>query len=267
MLRYLQHGVRDFVKHPDLRVRRLNWEFFARLSGDCWPSFSDRAKRPEAAEALNFWVIPPEVPYRWMSAGGVVRRVVLQFSAVPDLLAESMPADGHLARALGPTELAEIERVADELEPHMREPDQFTGLRCERAVLDLTLLALNDRPRQVQQTLPRIGQERYERATAWYSAHLKARPTVQQVADAVHVSPSQLRRHFEEAAAASPKQIFTKLRLQKACEYLATTSMTLDEVASHCGFHGATDFCRVFARTHHTTPNHWRRQINQRGPA
>ena len=96
------------------------------------------------------------------------------------------------------------------------------------------------------------------------AAEIGRNPSVKEVAEAVHVSPSHLRRLFAEVRSASPKELFRRARLEKAQDLLGRTSLTLDEIARHCGYASASHFCREYKTVHHFTPSTWRRRLIDR---
>jgi AraC-like DNA-binding protein len=100
-----------------------------------------------------------------------------------------------------------------------------------------------------------------ERAIEWYLSHLHERPTLEALADVVHVSTAHLRRQFQLVYNQSPHFVLTHLRLEKAAELLATTGETLDVVARRSGFNSASDLCRVFRRRFKAYPTEWRTHV------
>jgi AraC family transcriptional regulator len=88
------------------------------------------------------------------------------------------------------------------------------------------------------------------------------RPSLKQVADAIHLSPSHVRKLFYDTMKIGPKAVFVKMRLERACDILATTSSSLDVVSSQSGFLDAVDFCRVFKKGHLISPGAWRKQVS-----
>ena len=96
----------------------------------------------------------------------------------------------------------------------------------------------------------------------WFNARIEQRPTLSAVAAAVHVSPAHLRRQFRLVFGKAPHAVFTRLRLEKAAQLLATTTAKLDVIARQTGFSSASDFCRVFHRCFKVYPNVWRTYLS-----
>jgi AraC family transcriptional regulator len=259
MLRYLVSGPRNFSSYPDALAKRLNWEFFAVSEGAIFPLFSDR--RIKSPRDCNFWVIPPNIQYVWQG-GGACYRTAIHVAYTPSVLAEEVKRRRIIALRLSPEEMQQVKTIAQRLLGHYSEPNQFSLVVVEHAVLELTLLALKGVKARPQSTLATFKRERVDRAISWYDAHMHARPSLGQVADAVHISPSHVRKLFYDTLKVSPQKVFKKMRLQRACDILSTTSLTLEQVASQCGFFNAGDLCRVFRRTRRISPGAWRKSIS-----
>ncbi|MDP3073015.1 MAG: helix-turn-helix transcriptional regulator [Opitutaceae bacterium] len=93
----------------------------------------------------------------------------------------------------------------------------------------------------------------------WYKEHLHEAPKLERIAKEAHVSVSHLRRLFHEYFRKSPKLVLDNVRLETASALLATSTATLEDIASRTGFRSITDFCRVFKKRYGHPPNEWRR--------
>lgn len=260
MLRYFNYGPRNFRQLPDVPTKRFNWEFYIVFNGRLLPE--PLARKVPRAATKNFWILPPGVHYCWEYHEPIVDRASFQFSYVSKLLQDTVAASGFLALTLASDQLAKVRSLAEEVDVYYRKPTALAGLVFERAMLDLSLLALRDQQYIVQQNLSNLAGERVERAIAWYREHMAECPSLKEVADGTHISASHLRRHFYVETGNSPSQTFLALRMRKASEVLTSTSLTLEEVAPLCGFSSAADFCRVFKKYYKTTPHVWRRKAS-----
>ena len=105
----------------------------------------------------------------------------------------------------------------------------------------------------------RISRRHYDRAR-WYMDGHYARPvTVQDVADYVGLSRSQLFRVFEVCEGASPKAVLTSLRIRHACRLLAETDMTVEEIAQQVGLASAQRLGVVFRTNMGVSPTEYRK--------
>ena len=78
------------------------------------------------------------------------------------------------------------------------------------------------------------------------------------VARHVGVSESWLRREFQRHVRFSLSSEIHRLRVQDACDLLATTSLPLKTVADAVGFGSENYLCNVFARDLGVSPGEWR---------
>lgn len=258
MLRYFAYGVRNFGRAPDYSDFRLNWEFIVTFRRGVRPVFPDDPRRADAK--ANFWVMPPNLRFHWSFPAANVERAVFHFPLVPEPLEELVRRQGVFHRQLSLSELAEVRRIATAAGAALARRDRLSTLHFQRALLDLTLLALrNEAPAPGGSTLETQVADRVERAVAWYREHLPAAPKLEEVASAQSVSVSHLRRLFHCYYRRSPKAIFDRVRLETAAALLATSTATLADVSGRCGFRSISDFCRVFKKRFGHPPDEWRR--------
>ena len=69
-----------------------------------------------------------------------------------------------------------------------------------------------------------------------------------------YISRSSLQRYFLRYLGVSPKQYLLDLRLNKAVELLASDTMSVAEIAEHCGFKDEKYFSRIFKQSYGITP-------------
>jgi AraC-like DNA-binding protein len=79
-------------------------------------------------------------------------------------------------------------------------------------------------------------------------------------------SPSHFCRAFKRAAGHPPIEHFNRLKIRKACGYLATTGMRVKEIADRLGFDDPYYFSRVFRRLAGVPPAAYRAQVGERLP-
>lgn len=81
---------------------------------------------------------------------------------------------------------------------------------------------------------------------------------VEQLADDLCMSRSNLYIKLKKLTGDSALQFVHKIRLEKACELLRGTQMSITEIAQEAGFGSAAYFCTCFKREKGKTPNQWR---------
>jgi AraC family transcriptional regulator len=257
MLQYLNQGFRRFGTHPITPHARLNWEFYAVLSGRCAPVLPNAPEQSLRSSAL--WVFAPWQVHGWRGEDGKECRVVcFHFAFAPSPLDEIVREEAYHVSQIGEQQCRRLVSLAEELRPHFEQPMRLSHLHFQKALIELTLMALEMVAREPLPELAQTRNQRVEAALVWFLEHMSASPTIEEVAENVHISASHLRRLFMLARQESPQSAFKRLRLQRAMELLSETNLKLDGVAAQCGYGSSSDFCRAFRHEFHISPGDWR---------
>jgi len=78
------------------------------------------------------------------------------------------------------------------------------------------------------------------------------------LATLVNLSPSRFRHLFKHETGTSPRQYLRELRFRKAETMLATTFMSVKEIAESIGLVSVTHFMKDFKERHGMTPRAYR---------
>ena len=84
--------------------------------------------------------------------------------------------------------------------------------------------------------------------------------TVEQLASVVQMSRSAFSDRFREVVGEAPLQYLTGWRMQKACQMLRETKLSVKEVAKLVGYESVTSFSTIFKRHTEASPAAYRRQ-------
>jgi transcriptional regulator GlxA family with amidase domain len=104
-----------------------------------------------------------------------------------------------------------------------------------------------------------VQDDRIRHVVALMTQH-RARPlAVSELARAVNMSPSYLRRLFRAHVGMSPFDYCRLLRLEHAHMLLQTSFMSVKEVMAASGWNDPSHFCREFKRRFGTSPGGLRR--------
>lgn len=131
-------------------------------------------------------------------------------------------------------------------------PDQAALLACLATELDLRLR--------------RAAQQRRDRPAALVAEaeailDSEASPLrIGRLAARLGVAASTLRAAFQARQGCSPTHAVARLRARRAAGLLATTPLTLDQIAERCGYHSASHLSRWIRRLHGCTPGALRRR-------
>jgi signal transduction histidine kinase/ligand-binding sensor domain-containing protein/DNA-binding response OmpR family regulator len=81
---------------------------------------------------------------------------------------------------------------------------------------------------------------------------------VKEMAEELHLSPSQLNRKLSAVTGISPNRYIRTIRLAKACELLKTPDLTITAIAMDTGFQDPDYFSKVFHKELGCTPTQYR---------
>ncbi|NBA94874.1 helix-turn-helix domain-containing protein [Pseudomonas sp. R5(2019)] len=90
---------------------------------------------------------------------------------------------------------------------------------------------------------------------------------ISDIARQVNLSVDTLERLTKEVFQLTPKQILLKARIDKACELLESSAMSITDIASECGYSDHSAFSRQFKAASHCTPQQYRLNAKSATPA
>jgi AraC-like DNA-binding protein len=262
MLTYVSSGTRAFGERPIAPYRRESWEFYAILRGRAAPLFEDaHVLSPLMRDTI--WVFPPGHAHGWRGELGRSAGVaVFHFLRVPAALeAKVNEQGGVLAVSLSRKARRRVTMLAHELQPLLWERGALRDLQAERVAIELSLLILESGRRRENQGGAHALEDRVSLAERWFAEHLEERPSLEQIACRLGVSPGQMRRLFVMVRGASSKAVLERIRLTRAEALLAGSDLKLSAVAAMSGYASASAFAQAFRKTHGVTPDTWRRGL------
>ena len=92
----------------------------------------------------------------------------------------------------------------------------------------------------------RSAEEALQHSIAWMQRNLHRRPTLEELAREAGLSISYYSAVFTRRTGFAPIHYFLRLKIQRACQLLDTTSMRVKEVANELGCEDAFYFSRLF---------------------
>lgn len=96
--------------------------------------------------------------------------------------------------------------------------------------------------------------QRIAKAIEFIATHFRQQPRLEEVADAVHLSPFHFQRMFTQWAGVSPKKFQQFLSLSFSKELMKTGDTTLSEVAYEAGLSGTSRLHDLFVTIESMTP-------------
>lgn len=238
---------------------RLNWEFYAVVNGRCGVLLGSGERLPLRASCL--WVFPPHHAHGWHGEKRHCSVVVVHCGTVPRQLMEAVPNDGFLEHPLTEAECRKITELGQALDLDFHQRNTLSELRFDRAILDLALIALAGLAEPSRKVTNQRIAEKVDTAVTWFRRHLREQPRMEEVAAAVHVSPSHLRRLFMTVLGQSPRTVLGNAQIEIAMRLLSGSDLKIESVAAEAGFASARDFSRVFSAHQGCTPSDWRWKV------
>ncbi len=257
MLIYLVEDTRRYGVTPCALDRRRRWEFQAVVSG------SIGMVRPGEATRLarrTLWLSGPGHAHGWAGDGARAAKVVVfHFRSVPEPLRRAVGDDGAIEMALTPAACRRLVELARRARVYWDHPSPGMVMCYEHVLLELSLLVYEAWQGDAVATGSGADNDRRVRdALRWYSERMAANPGQEEVARAVNVSPSHLRRLFHEVLKSGPKQVLDQLRFQRAMQLMADPAIKLGAVSEACGFESQSAFSRAFKTKFGCAPDVWR---------
>lgn len=104
-----------------------------------------------------------------------------------------------------------------------------------------------------------LRMERIKKMISFIENHISEEITVGDIASAAYISNTECERCFKGVLHTTPIQYLKQLRLQKAENLLTNTSMSVEVIASMCGFRDMSYFARSFRREYDANPLAYRK--------
>ncbi|AVF04112.1 MAG: hypothetical protein Devi2KO_28210 [Devosia indica] len=79
------------------------------------------------------------------------------------------------------------------------------------------------------------------------------------------LSPFHFARMFKQSVGVPPRVYLTQLRMERTCELLETTNLSVTEIAQEVGYSSNQVLARVFMKHQHMSPTDYRRAVRAHG--
>ncbi len=275
-LLYRNHGVRYFGREPIHPYPRYVWEFQFTIDGK--NDFLIRENGVTRSERLTGPVLSvtgPECVHGW--AGRPEDRchsMIFHFDEADFALRTVVGPGGHRHLRFSTSEIpaleilydrcAEARRAVGTTPPEVKKRAGMLEPLIYRVVADeLTLFVLKHIPKSELGPAPNFGEGKINEAMAWYEANLAKGPTIADVARAIHLSTTHLRRLFHKIRGISPQNAFTQVQFERVKWLMRDPEMTLDRIAENSGFGSASAFSRAFKAEFRVSPKSFRNTLQK----
>jgi AraC-like DNA-binding protein len=118
-------------------------------------------------------------------------------------------------------------------------------------------LVFPDKWREVKQ-VGGAGVDVAEKAIHFMHENIHRKLTLQEIADYLQYSPSHFSAIFRKKIGYPPLDYFTRLKVQKACEYIYLRDMKINQICPLLGFNDPLYFSRVFTKIMGMSPMHFK---------
>jgi AraC-like DNA-binding protein/mannose-6-phosphate isomerase-like protein (cupin superfamily) len=227
------------------------------LSGAGWVQFDDRARISVQADELL--VILPGTPHCYGADEADPWSITWAHCRGEDL-------DGF-AKLLGATKSSpllgmppgEFEKIGfSKIYEHLEHGYAPANLLASAARLRLAFAEIN-RLRLPEHRGARSAEEGLRKTIQWMGSHVEQRVALSNFAKLAGLSVPHFSALFRRKTGFAPIDYFLRLKVQRACQLLDTTSMRIEEVANAIGCADAYYFSRFFKKIVGLSPREYRR--------
>jgi AraC family transcriptional regulator len=270
-LLYRNQGERRFGRQPIAPYPRRAWEFQVVIEGRCSLLIrDDNATRQERLTGPILAVTGPECVHGWGgNPSDVCKVIIFHFDEVDYAVRSIVGQPGYRLLRFSPEEVpafqalydrcGEARRAIGTTPPEAkRRAGLFEPLVYQIVATELALFFLKHISKNELGPAPTFGESKVAEALAWYEANLGRRPTLSDVALAVHISSTHLRRLFHRIRDLSPKNAFMRVQFERVKWLMRDPSMTLDQIGESAGFGSASAFSRAFKKEFGVSPRTYR---------
>lgn len=249
--------------HPEYEINLVMKTAGTRVVGDY----------EEAFDGLDIVMTGPYVPHVWKSDLVTNHVITIQFSS--DLLSFQMinkrlfmPIRQLLVDSTQGLQFygADAERIRDEI----MELTRIQGFQTATKFLNLlNFMASAPRRKLVsnmyesENLVNSSKSRRVSKACKYIEENISQKITLAEVAALVNMSESAFSHFFKKKTGISFITYVNNLRVSKACDLLASTSLSASEICYDCGFNNKSNFIRIFTKRKNMTPIEYRNHITQ----
>ena len=148
---------------------------------------------------------------------------------------------------------SEINRFIQDTYRRLSEPTSCYEMAVQRnisRIFEYIFCNFDRFPKSEATRIQLKSQVRLQKMLTYIYEHYTETITLEDIANAAHISRSEAGRCFHTYMGCSPVDALIQYRLQTARRLLSEKTLTLQEISSACGFHSANYFSRKFKKTY-----------------
>lgn len=203
----------------------------------------------------SFVLIPPSTFHR--TGGSYARRILIGFTH--DFLAETYTSDAidHLLKCFSKTLISPPEKVLTRCKSLLNILNECENKRESAIYLGNLLCELSNCHEESTYN------EQMSALIEYINSHFAEIESIEQIATHFFISKYHLCRMFRNTMGMTVIDYLNNIKIKNACEYLATTSKSVQEISQLCGFNSAAYFSNTFKKLTTLSPNKYRKKKKQ----
>ncbi len=142
----------------------------------------------------------------------------------------------------------------------MKLPDDFSVYKLKLAVVNVILLLMQRKDKRDSTDLYFSGTtgRKVQNVRRIINTNLEKEISIGELSEKVNLNRTTLQKVFKEMYGLTINEYRTKSRIQLAKNLLASTDLSITEIAGRCGYANASKFSEVFKRNEGILPKNWR---------
>ncbi len=142
----------------------------------------------------------------------------------------------------------------------MKLPGEFSTYNLRLAVVQAILLLMQRKDKRDSTDLYFSGNtgRKVQNVRRIINLNLEQEISIEELSEKVNLNRTTLQKVFKEMYGVTINEYRTKSRIQLAKNLLASTDLSVTEIASRCGYTNASKFSEVFKRNEGVLPKNWR---------
>ena len=142
----------------------------------------------------------------------------------------------------------------------MKLPGEFSAYNLKLAVVQAILLLMQRKDKRDSTDLYFSGTtgRKVQNARRIINSNLEQEISIEELSEKVNLNRTTLQKVFKEMYGLTINEYRTKSRIQLAKNLLASTDLSITEIAGRCGYTNASKFSEVFKRNEGILPKNWR---------
>ena len=112
-------------------------------------------------------------------------------------------------------------------------------------------------PSYTQRNLNRITQ--IKQAIEYIESHYTVAFSLQELSASIGMSPKYFCKFFKEMTHRTPFDYINYYRIERACDLLQTTTLSIADVGQQCGYNDLSYFIKIFKKYKNITPKQYQK--------